>query len=302
MTQVPFGSTGLVASILGYGAAPAAFLKSDAVDVINFLLDSGVNLIDTATAYPGSHEFLGENFSHRRKDFILVSKCGNKVQGSEAPLWSDELITYSIDRALQTLKTDYLDVMLLHSCDLKTLEKGEAVAALVKAREAGKIRFAGYSGDNEAATYAAKLPDIAVLETSINIVDQKNIHGALAAARAQNLAVLAKRPIANACWKDLDAQPGMYKNYAATYTKRLAEMDIEPSDFGFKGPEDWPEIALRFTLSEPGVTTAIVGTTSKENAQRNIDIAERGDLPDETVAAIRAAFEAADDGTWTGQT
>ena len=302
MTQVPFGSTGLTASILGYGAAPAAFLKSDAVDVINFLLDNGVNLIDTATGYPGSHEFIGDNFSHRRKDFILVSKCGNKVQGSDAPLWSEELITYSIERALQTLKTDHLDVMLLHSCDLKTLEKGEAVGALVKAREAGKIRFAGYSGDNEAATYAAKMPEIAVIETSVNIVDQRNIGGAIAAARAQNLAVLAKRPIANACWKDLESQPGMYKNYAATYTKRLAEMDIEPSDFGFKGPADWPEIALRFTLSQPGVCTAIVGTTSKANAQKNLEIAEKGDLPDETVAAIRAAFEAADDGTWTGQT
>ena len=302
MTQVPFGSTGLTASILGYGAAPAAFLKSDAVDVINFLLDNGVNLIDTATGYPGSHEFIGDNFSHRRKDFILVSKCGNKVQGSDTPLWSEELITYSIERALQTLKTDHLDVMLLHSCDLKTLEKGEAVGALVKAREAGKIRFAGYSGDNEAATYAAKMPEIAVIETSVNIVDQRNIGGAIAAARAQNLAVLAKRPIANACWKDLESQPGMYKNYAATYTKRLAEMDIEPSDFGFKGPADWPEIALRFTLSQPGVCTAIVGTTSKANAQKNLEIAEKGDLPDETVAAIRAAFEAADDGTWTGQT
>ena len=302
MTHHPFGSTGLSVSPLGFGAAPAAFLKSDAVEVINHLLDSGINLIDTATAYPGSHEFIGQNFSHRRGDYILVSKCGNKVQGSDAPFWSEAVITYSIDRALQLMKTDHLDVMLLHSCDLKTLEKGEALGALVKAREAGKIKFAGYSGDNEAATYAAKLPDVAVIETSINIVDQQNIDGVLAAARAQNLAVIAKRPIANAAWKELDSQPGFYKNYAATYTKRLAAMDVEPTDFGFAGTDDWAEIALRFTLAQPGVSTAIVGTTSKANAEKNLAIAAKGPLPADLCAKIREAFEAADDGTWTGQT
>src|SRR5208282_5869656 len=89
--------------------------------------------------------------------------------------WSPDLISQTIDRSLRLLKTDVLDVMLLHSCDLETLKKGDALGALVQARAAGKIRFAGYSGDNDAAAYAAAHPDVAVIETSINLVDQANL-------------------------------------------------------------------------------------------------------------------------------
>src|SRR4030095_3893816 len=111
-----------------------------------------------------------------------------------------------VDRSLSKLKVDRIDVMLLHSCDLATLKKGEAIGALVKARDAGRIAHAGYSGDNEAVAWAAAHPDIAVVETSINIADQVNINGALSVAQKHNLGVLAKRPIANAAWKNINDQ------------------------------------------------------------------------------------------------
>src|SRR4051794_26029558 len=158
MTKQPFGKTGFTVTPLGFGAAPVAYLKSDqdrAIAVVNQLLDAGVNLIDTAASYPGSEEFLGQHFAPRRRDFVLVSKCGQKIPEADAPAWSAATIAATVDRALRLLKTDVIDVMLLHSCELDTLKKGEAVAALAKARDAGKIKFAGYSGDNEAAAYAA---------------------------------------------------------------------------------------------------------------------------------------------------
>lgn len=307
MKKIPFGKTGFDVSALGFGAAPAAYLKADtdrAVRVINTLLDQGLNLLDTATSYPGSQEFLGEHFADRRADYIFVSKCGQKVQGCDASAWTPEVITYSVDLALRQLRTDHLDVMLLHSCDLKVLQAGDAVGALVKARDAGKIRFLGYSGDNEAATYAAGLAEVAVIETSVNIVDQVNLDGVVPVAQKNNVGVIAKRPIANACWKELTAQPGMYQRYAATYTDRLSRMKLAPADLGFSGdPADiWPEIALRFTLSQPGVSTAIVGTTNPENARKNLEIADKGPLPDAAVQRLRDAFRQAADSSWTGQT
>jgi aryl-alcohol dehydrogenase-like predicted oxidoreductase len=195
--------------------------------------------------------------------------------------------------------------MLLHSCDLATLRKGEALGALVRARDAGKVRFAGYSGDNEAAAHAATLPEVAVVQTSISLADQANIDRVLPAARKNNVGVMAKRPIANAAWKDLGEQPGMYKSYAATYTDRLAKMRLDPAALGFNGPREqvWPELALRFTLSQPGVHTAIIGTTNPENAKANLDAAEKGPLPEDVVRKIREAFRAADPtGAWAGQT
>jgi aryl-alcohol dehydrogenase-like predicted oxidoreductase len=302
----PFGSTGFDVSVLGFGGAPSAYLKTDAPAVarmIESMLDNGMNLIDTAMSYPGNEEFIGNHLSHRRKDFILVSKCGQRAPGSDAPAWSEEAVQFSVDRALRLLKTDHIDVMLLHSCGMDTLEKGDALNALAKAREAGKIKFAGYSGDNEALAYAAQLEDVAVLEASVNIVDQKNIALGLPVAKTNNKGVIAKRPIANACWKDLSSQPGMYQKYAATYTDRLSKMNLTPADLGFGGIEDWPEIALRFTLSQPGVTTAIVGTTNPTNAANNLRYAAKGPLDAGVIDKIKAAFKQADpNGEWTGQT
>ena len=311
MEKRPFGKTGLSVSVLGFGAAPIGFLQTErdrVKSILGFLLDHGVNLIDTAASYKGSEELIGEAIGGRRSEYVLVSKCGQKVTGDdgiEGEDWSADLVGRTVDRALKRLRTDRLDVMLLHSCPLEVLERGEALGALVKAREAGKIRFAGCSGDNEAAAYAATLPDVAVIETSINIADQANIERVLPAARKHNIGIIAKRPVANAAWKAPERQPGMYKSYAEPYTKRLKTMALDPAELGMTGePEQaWPEMALRFTLSFPEVSTAIIGTTNPQNAERNIVAAEKGPLPADTIAKIRAAFRHADPtGGWSGLT
>ncbi|HWE01206.1 MAG TPA: aldo/keto reductase [Tepidisphaeraceae bacterium] len=308
MQKVPFGKTGYQVSRLGFGGAPIGYLKTDQeriAKILDLLLDEGMNLIDTASNYPGSEESIGKAVGHRRGDFVLVSKCGPALSDLAGKAWSEDLILATVDRSLRNTKTDHLDVMLLHSCDLATLKNGEAIGALAKARDAGKIRFAGYSGDNEAAAYAVTLPDVAVLETSVNIADQLNLRTVLPAAIKHNVGVLAKRPIANAAWKEMDRQSGLYQSYAKVYHDRLRQMKLDPADLGFAAPSDeaWPELAMRFTLSQPGVHCAIIGTTNPKNAQANTRYAQMGALSDAVVQKIQAAFEAADPNeNWTGQT
>jgi aryl-alcohol dehydrogenase-like predicted oxidoreductase len=310
MRKTAFGKTNLQVSPVGFGGAPIGFLKTDRDRVgrlLNQLLDEGVNVIDTAAMYEGSEQLIGEAIGKRRQEFVLISKCGTRLPDIAAPEWSAQLITQTVDRALGRLRTDHLDVMLLHSCDLATLKKGEALQTLLQAQTMGKVRHVGYSGDNEAATWVAELPEIAVIQTSISICDQANISNVLPITRNNHIGVLAKRPIANAAWKDIHDQPGLYQSYAKAYTERLASMGIKPADLGFDGPPEqvWPEIALRFTLSQPGVNTAIIGTTNPENARMNIAFAERGPLPASSIAKIVEAFkraEKASGSTWTGQT
>jgi aryl-alcohol dehydrogenase-like predicted oxidoreductase len=308
MRKVTFGKTGLAVSVLGFGAAPIGYLDTDrrrVARILNLLLDSGANLIDTAANYPGAEEAIAGTVGPRRDQFVLVSKCGTKLPDLDEPAWSAANVARTVERSLRRLKTDRLDVMLLHSCDLDTLRKGEALGALVKARDAGKVRFVGYSGDNDAAAYAASLPDVAVVQTSVNVADQLNIDRVLPAAREHNVGVMAKRPIANAAWKEISEQPGMYQSYAATYTERLAKMRLDPAALGFPGPRDaaWSELALRFTLSQPGLHTAIIGTTNPDNAGANLAAAEKGPLPADVVRKVRDAFKAADPGgAWQGQT
>ena len=290
MEKRPFGKTGEQISILGFGGAPVGYLPTERDDVkrlLNQLLDDGVNLIDTAASYQGSEELIADAIGHRRKEFFLVSKCGGALDDIDAPEWTPSLITQTVDRSLRRLRTDRLDLMLLHTCSLKLLKQGDVLAALVAARDAGKVRFVGFSGDNEAAAFATALPDVAVIQTSINLADQHNIDAVLPSAREHNVGVMAKRPVANAAWKDISQQPGMYKEYARDYTARLAAMKLDPAQLGVAS---WSELALRFTLSQPGVTTAIVGTTNPANARANAEAAAKGPLPADVVTKIREAF------------
>lgn len=311
MNSTALGATGLPATPVGFGGAPFALLEvpdSASDPLLGALLDLGVGLVDTAACYKDSEVAIGRALGARRDQYTLVSKCGHQVGEETAEPWSAELIANSIDRSLQRLRTDRIDVMLLHSCALGILQRGEALEALRRARDAGKIRFLGYSGDNEAAAWAAEQPDVAVIEISISIADQRNIDGALAVALRRNLGVLAKRPIANAAWKEPERQPGFYRNYSTIYHERLARMGLSLHDLGYDGggaPDQlWPELALRFTLSQPGVHSAIVGTTNPRHVAANIAAAEKGALSADQAAAIRAAFaaaEQADSEEWRAQ-
>jgi aryl-alcohol dehydrogenase-like predicted oxidoreductase len=301
-----FGKTGLSVSVVGFGAAPIGYLETEQQQVnqtVNALLDAGVNLIDTAAAYQGSEEALGKAVSHRRDQFILVSKCGQAFDDLAGKAWSPEVIAATVDRSLRRLRTDRLDVMLLHSCGMEVLERGDALSALVRLRDAGKIRFVGYSGDNEEGEFAARVADVAVIETSVNICDQANLRSVLPLAREHKVGVLAKRPLANTAWRPLQELSGIYQDYAKPYRDRFETMRLTPHALSFSGEGDWPEIALRFTLSQPGVHCAIVGTTKPANALRNLEYAAKGPLAKDVIQKIKSAFsQAAGAKPWPGLT
>jgi aryl-alcohol dehydrogenase-like predicted oxidoreductase len=305
MDNTTLGRTGLRVSRIAFGAGPIGYLgaSEDSVSkVLNLLLDRGVNVIDTAAAYLGSEELIRKAVGHRRGDYVLLSKCGRKVEGIEGEDWSARLVSDTVDRSLRRLGTDRLDVMLLHSCPMAVLEKGEALGALLRAKEAGKIRFAGYSGDNEAAAYAAGLPGVDVLMCSVNICDQVNLDGGVAAAAKTGVGVIAKRPVANGAWKPAEAQQGIYRDYVKPYAERFAAMGLDPRDLGFTGPDPWMEIALRFTLAQPGIHVVSIGTTRPANAEANLQLAGKGPLDAAAVERLRAAFREHSAKAWPGLT
>jgi len=308
METRPFGNTGLQTSVLGFGAAPIGVLETpqeQVTQLLNELLDLGVNTIDTAAGYRGSEEAIGKAIAHRRDEFVLISKCGQAFEGLAGDAWSAQVIEQTIDRALTRLQTDRIDVMLLHTCDLETLQRGEALEALVQARQAGKVRFSGYSGDNDAIRYAIAHDQVSAIETSINVCDQVNIHDALPLAADEGVGVIAKRPIANAAWKQLGDQPGFYSEYAKTYTERLAEMNVSLNDLGIPGSAEtaWPELALRFTLTHQPVHTAIIGTTNVDHLRHNIQSVAKGPLSDDVMEALYTAFRSAQaEEGWPGLT
>ena len=161
---------------------------------MNALLDVGANLVDTAQCYAGSEAMIGRHLAHRRDEMVIVTKCGHHEVLANGRMRSRAISMDDIDGALQRLNTDYLDAMLLHSYDFDLLVQGDALAILEAARDAGKIRHIGYSGDNERLAWAVSCPLITVVEVSVNLVDQHNLREALRTAAARNSRSLRNVP------------------------------------------------------------------------------------------------------------
>jgi aryl-alcohol dehydrogenase-like predicted oxidoreductase len=211
--------------------------------------------------------------------------------------WSSSSLLESIERSLQRLRTDRLDLIQLHGCSEAVLRKGDAIAALQTAREKGYVRYLGYSGDSLAAKYATGCDAFDVLQTSINIADQEALELSLPLAREKQLGVIAKRPIANAAWKE-NHKP--IDSYHHAYWDRLSKLHYE--FIRQRDLEDSIALALRFTLSVPGVHTAIVGTAKPERWLQNAKAVEAGLLNEAEFAAIRERWEEIAPATWIGQT
>ena len=71
------------------------------------------------------------------------------------------------------MRTDYLDLVQLHSCEIDVLEKGQVIQALLDAKQAGKTRFLGYSGDGDPAMWAIGSGQFDTLQITFNLIHQE---------------------------------------------------------------------------------------------------------------------------------
>jgi aryl-alcohol dehydrogenase-like predicted oxidoreductase len=265
-----------------------------ATSILGSALDAGLNVIDTAACYGNSEELIGRAVGHRRKDFYLLTKCGH-ASGLRFADWTPALIEPSIDRSLKRLGTDYLDIVQLHSCDEWQLRQGELINSLQRARDKGKLRYLGYSGDGAAALYAVQCDAFDALQISVSVADQQAIDTVLPLAHEHDIGVIAKRPIANAAW--LGGSWWSLGLYSRPYRTRLRKLSY---DFLGHDPKKAVATALRFTLSVPGVHTAIVGTTRPSRWQQNAALLSKGPLPESDYGLIRARWHAVAKPDWVG--
>ncbi|HEY1240018.1 MAG TPA: aldo/keto reductase [Bryobacteraceae bacterium] len=297
MERRVLGKTGMQVTVLGFGGAEIGY-ENIAFDQVNRLLhaalDAGLNVIDTAECYPGSEEMIGRAVSGRRKDFFLFTKCGH-ASGLDLPDWDPRMLEMQIDRSLKRLRVDTVDLVQLHSCSRAILEKGDVIRVLENARDAGKARFVGYSGDGQDALYAIGTGRFDTLQTSVSIADLEAIDLTLPRAAKRTMGVIAKRPIANVAWRWSSKPPSAYHH---EYWGRLGKLRY---DFLGEDLSQAVSIALRFTLAQPAVATAIVGTTNPERWAANARLLEAGPLPASAIQAIRERWHAVAASDWVGQ-
>ena len=296
------GKTELRVSVLGFGGAEIGYGRTDqdrVTKLLNTAIDQGLDAIDTAECYADSEVAIANAISHRREDYYLFTKVGHWPQGAEG--WTGAGVMASIERSLQRLKTDYVDLVHLHSCGIDVLERGEVIDALEKAKAQGKTRHIGYSGDSAAAKYAVETGRFETLMTSISFCDQEAIDLTLPLCRERDMGVIVKRGIGNAVWR-YDSKPD--NGYVVEYWNRMNALAYDFTSAENRdntGPDGPAGIALRFVLGLPGVHTTVVGTTSPERYAENAALIEAGPLSAERVEGIRERWREVAPAEWVGQ-
>ena len=309
-TQV-LGRTGAKVPALGYGAmelrgqltGPASQLSGPAITdedagrLLNELLDAGVNLIDTSVDYGRSEELIGRHLGSRRGEFFLASKCGCPVSLSPDAVtigqhdYSAANVRADVEQSLRRLRTDHLDLVQVHlSPPRSEMEAGGTIEALQSLRAEGKVRFIGMSGT------LPNLPD----HIDMGVFDVFQIpysalqpeHDELISRAADaGAGVLIRGGVARGTAsedKNWAVQPLSFSGPPVQDSWQAAKLD-ELLDDGMNRHE----FILRFTLSHPGMSSAIVGTSKPEHLRSNVAAASRGPLPADVYVEARRRLASA---------
>lgn len=297
MERKRLGKTDLEVGRLGIGLSEVGFNLEladveQARSVVNKALDGGVNFLDTAACYNISEELIGLVASDRRDEFVLATKAGHFLPRGEGEDWTYELIIDSIDRSLVRMKTDYVDLVQLHSCTVEVLERGDVIRALQDAHAAGKTRYIGYSGDNENAKWAVTSGLFDTLQTSFNLVDQSARTNLFADVEERDMGLIIKRPIGNAVW-GAAADPKPYNHipeYTSEYYKRAEQMQSDGPLID--APGDRIKLALGFTYAHEEVDVTIVGTQRPHHMESNLAMVNDSvDIPESTVSELHDRWD-----------
>ncbi|HEY1267428.1 MAG TPA: aldo/keto reductase [Candidatus Binatia bacterium] len=205
MVPRPLGRTGLSVSPVGLGTVklgrntdvkyPTAFnlpLDRQLEKLLDTALDLGVNLIDTAPAYGSSEARLGPFVAAHRERIVLATKAGERYENGRSTYdFSAQAITASVENSLRNLKTDCVDILVLHSNgeDEKILTETDALAALAALKRSGKVRAAGISAKTEKGIVLA-IQSLDVVMAPFSEKDQA-LADALSKAHAAGIGVLA---------------------------------------------------------------------------------------------------------------
>lgn len=281
--------------MLGLGGAPIGFSADNAETAVDGLIrravDLGVTFFDTAPDYRRSEELLGRALRGRRSEVVLATKVGRlqtlSARGWDVREdWTEAGVRATIERSLRRLQTDYLDLVQLHSPPREVLDDGAALGELLRAQRDGTVRHIGISADGDVARRALALGVFATLQASYSVLQQEPGSDVLPTAAAAGVGIVAKQPLANA----IPAMPRRPHHPDWSWKWVVAQrLDWAPADSGAARLD----LALRWVLARPIVSTAIVGTTRLEHLERNVAVALAPSLDEATVGRFARMHAAA---------
>jgi aryl-alcohol dehydrogenase-like predicted oxidoreductase len=183
------GKTGIAVSEIAFGGVEIGMpygigvnceadmlSRNEAVNLLHEALDKGINFFDTARLYGESEAIMGKAFHDRRNRLILATKCKHfKNAEGQIPSYQTlkKIIESSLEESLGFLRTDYVDVFMLHQADLGILENDDVKEIFSKLKKSGKVRSIGASTYTTAETRVAIEKDWDVIQLAFNMMDQQ---------------------------------------------------------------------------------------------------------------------------------
>lgn len=292
MEKRALGKTGMKVTILGYGAMELDKMeRKDAAVLLNTLLDRGVNFIDTSPCYGKSETFIGE-IAGRRDEFLLSTKCGCMVGDNFQVLGHDfnrKILQKNIDDSLRAMKTDYVDILQLHAPIPDQIPEGpndDIVKTLFEMKASGKIRHIGISFRNGAPT-DVDYPDrfslyhLAVFKEWKIFDSIQLVYGGMTRKCEQGIELLAREGIGVIA-------RGTLKDYTGKNTELFKSSGLDQL---LEPGMDMADFLIRYTISHPDVSTAIIGTGNIKHLQKNVEAANRGPLSPEVYQKARECLD-----------
>ncbi len=217
--------------------------------LLNRAIDLGINFVDTADCYGDSEEKIGRALNRRRKEFYLSTKIDER----DGPG-----VLKKLERCLQRLKTDWIDLILFHDVRgseyEKIFERG-GLEALEKARKQGKVSQIGISIHQSISMMkkAVESGVFSALMVAYSAIDEDRLTADLIpSAHKKGIGVIAMKPLAGG--KLAEPLSGWNRKY-------------------FKG-ESPAQVSLRYILTNPHVTCAIPGMTNLKELEENVKVGE----------------------------
>jgi aryl-alcohol dehydrogenase-like predicted oxidoreductase len=312
MNQRPLGRTGLQVSEIGYGAwgiGQSMWLGAEddeSVRALNRAADLGVTMFDTALAYGDGHseELVGRLVRERDEPLVVATKIPPKNKRWPAPAGIDpddafpaDYVVESTERSLRNLGLDTVDVQQFHVWSDDWVGRGSWLDGIEQLKSEGKIRAFGVSINDHQPGNALKLIESGAVDTVqviYNVFDQSPEDELLAACAEHGVGVLARVPfdegsLTGTIGADTEFPEGDFRNHYFRDDRKQQVADRVQGildDLGIER-EQLPEVALRYILSHPAVSTVIPGMRSVRNVERNAAVGDGKGLPDEQVAALK---------------
>jgi aryl-alcohol dehydrogenase-like predicted oxidoreductase len=316
MNYREFGRTGWQVSEIGFGAWAIGgtwgpVQDDESIAALHKALDMGVNLIDTADVYGDgrSERLIAEVRKQRSDSFYVITKAGRRLNPHTADGYNKENLTAFIERSLQNLEVETLDLVQLHCPPTEVYYRPEVFEALDDLVMAGKIQYYGVSVEKvEEALKAIEYPGVQSVQIIFNMFRHRPSELFFEQAQKRNVAVIPRVPLASGLLtgkmsRDSHFDEDDHRNFnregeAFDKGETFSGVDFESGLQAVEQlrplvPENatMAQFALRWILMFDAVSTVIPGAKRPDQAEDNAAASDMPPLDEETMNAISGIYD-----------